>query len=90
MIRTEDGWVSVEEVWDTGDWEVVYNVRVSDHHTYFVGEESWGWSIWAHNTYYYHATNAVAAENILANGVNLSYAEAGKDFGFWKSFLCDY
>jgi len=77
----EDRWITVEEVHDSGDWEVVYNVRVSDHHTYYVGEESWGWSIWAHNTYYYHATNAVAAENILANGVNLSYAEAGKDFG---------
>ena len=42
MIRTEDGWVPVEEVWDTGDWEVVYNVRVSNHHTYFVGDEGWG------------------------------------------------
>jgi hypothetical protein len=50
-IRTEDGWVAVEEVWDTGDWEVVYNVRVGDHHTYFVGDEGWGWSLWAHNTY---------------------------------------
>jgi hypothetical protein len=47
LIRTEDGWVAVEEVWDTGDWEVVYNVRVADHHTYFVGDEGWGW---AHNT----------------------------------------
>jgi hypothetical protein len=52
LIRTDDGWVPVEEVWDTGDWEVVYNVRVSDHHTYFVGEEGWGWSLWAHNSYY--------------------------------------
>jgi len=51
MIRTEDGWVPVEEVHDTGDWEVVYNVRVSDHHTYFVGDEGWEWILWAHNAY---------------------------------------
>jgi len=51
QIYTEDRWITVEEVHDTGDWEVVYNVRVSDHHTYFVGDECWGWSVWAHNTY---------------------------------------
>ena len=51
QIYTEDRWITVEEVHDTGDWEVVYNVRVSDHHTYFVGEEDWGWSLWAHNAY---------------------------------------
>jgi len=51
LIRTGGGWVPVGEVWDTGAWEVVYNVRVSDHHTYFVGEEGWGWSAWAHNAY---------------------------------------
>ncbi len=24
-------------------------VRVSEHHTYFVGADEWGWSVWAHN-----------------------------------------
>ena len=28
-------WIAVEEIYDTGDWELVYNVRVADHHTYF-------------------------------------------------------
>jgi hypothetical protein len=40
----------VEEVYATGVWETVYNFRVADYHTYFVGEEIWGFDLWAHNT----------------------------------------
>jgi hypothetical protein len=29
----------------------VYNLRVSDYHTYFVGCLDWGFSVWAHNDY---------------------------------------
>jgi hypothetical protein len=36
---------------DTGEYEVVYNLRVADHHTYFVGCDEWGFSAWAHNAY---------------------------------------
>jgi hypothetical protein len=51
-VATADGvGVLVEEVWDTGEWELVYNLRVADHHTYFVGDEHWGWAAWAHNAY---------------------------------------
>ncbi|MEZ6143345.1 MAG: hypothetical protein R3B84_22485 [Zavarzinella sp.] len=32
-----------------GEWETVYNLRIADHHTYFVGDETWGFSAWAHN-----------------------------------------
>ena len=39
-IRTDGGWVTVEEVFDTGCYETVYNLRVAEFHTYFVGE---GW-----------------------------------------------
>jgi hypothetical protein len=28
----------------------VYNLRVADYHTYFVGCDEWGWNVWAHNT----------------------------------------
>ncbi|MCZ2341090.1 MAG: HINT domain-containing protein [Bacteroidales bacterium] len=48
----EDGsTVLVEAVVDTGAVEVVYNLRVADWHTYFVGGEDWGFSVWAHNAY---------------------------------------
>jgi hypothetical protein len=28
----------------------VYNMRVAEYHTYFVGCEAWGFSVWAHNS----------------------------------------
>jgi hypothetical protein len=43
-------WVAVEEAFDTQEWATVYNLRVADYHTYFVGDEHWGWAAWAHNT----------------------------------------
>jgi hypothetical protein len=30
----------------------VYNLRVADFHTYFVGCDEWGFSVWAHNATY--------------------------------------
>jgi intein/homing endonuclease len=52
LLLCEDGtWVPVEDLFDTGEWETVYNVRVKEFHTYFVGNEEWGFSVWAHNQY---------------------------------------
>ena len=31
--------------------ETVYNIRVTHDHTYFVGSEAWGFSVWVHNAY---------------------------------------
>ena len=45
------GWVTVERVEDTGRVETVYNIEVEDDHTYFVGADGWGFSVWAHNEY---------------------------------------
>ena len=45
----ERRWVAVEPVEDTGDHETVYNVRVAEWHTYFVGTQEWGFALWAHN-----------------------------------------
>jgi hypothetical protein len=37
-LRSHDGhWLAVEAVRDTGREEVVYNCRVAEYHTYFVG-----------------------------------------------------
>jgi hypothetical protein len=43
---------TIEDLHDTGAYETVYNVRIADYHTYFVGGEEWGFSVWAHNTCY--------------------------------------
>jgi hypothetical protein len=49
-LLTDDGqWAAVEDVFDTGEWEVVYNLRIADYHTYFVTDWDWGFSVWAHN-----------------------------------------
>jgi hypothetical protein len=55
-LLTESGeWAVVDDLLDTGEWQTVYNLRVADFHTYFVGCDEWGFSVWAHN-----ATCAVA------------------------------
>jgi hypothetical protein len=42
--------VAVDAVVDTGEWLPVFNLRIADHHTYFVGDVGWGFSVWSHNT----------------------------------------
>jgi hypothetical protein len=49
---SHDGqWVMVEDLCDTDVFQKVYNLRVQDFHTYFVGGSDWGFSVWAHNSY---------------------------------------
>ena len=66
--------VTVEEVTDTGEWKTVYNFRVADFHTYFVGGWDWGFSIWVHNAYRIQegVRRSVAAREA---GVSRVYAE---------------
>jgi hypothetical protein len=52
--------VAVESVRDAGEVCTVYNIRVADCHTYFVGCDEWGFSVWAHN--------AQCAEVVFENG----------------------
>jgi hypothetical protein len=49
--------VAVEDLLDTGEYETLYNLRVADHHTYFVGSREWGFSVWAHNACVYQAVD---------------------------------
>jgi intein/homing endonuclease len=49
-ILTHDRrWVEVECLIDADESAVLYNLRISEHHTYFVGCDDWGFSVWAHN-----------------------------------------
>ena len=45
----QPGWKTVEAVVDTGRLETVYNLEIEGDHTYFVGCDEWGFSVWAHN-----------------------------------------
>jgi hypothetical protein len=49
-LLSHDGtWVSVDAVEETGEIETVYNLQISEYHTYFVGSDEWRFSVWAHN-----------------------------------------
>jgi hypothetical protein len=53
-------WITVAEAFDTGEYETVYNCRVAEWHTYFVGGEEYVTAVWAHNAYkeYYIAQDS--------------------------------
>ncbi len=74
-LSSHDGqWVAVEEVYDTGEHETVYNLRVTDFHTYFVGGAEWGFSAWAHNA----CDEAHNAANYMKYKKQLEAAEIAK------------
>ena len=41
--------MAVAELYDTGTYERVYNLAIRSFHTYFVGDATWPFSVWAHN-----------------------------------------
>jgi hypothetical protein len=42
-------WLPIEANDSTGRFETVYNLRVAQDHTYFVGHDDWGFSVWVHH-----------------------------------------
>ena len=51
LIGSDGTLTPVESVDFTGEIKPVYNLRVSQDHTYFVGSATWGFSVWVHNVY---------------------------------------
>ena len=49
LLTADKSKLPVENVFETGDIETVYNFRVADWHTYFVGKEDWHFEVWVHN-----------------------------------------
>jgi hypothetical protein len=75
-IATLSGsWAEVEEVYDTGKYERVYNLQVADYHTWFVGGPGVD-ALWAHNA----CVNFVMVERGDADGITWAqYAEAYRE-----------
>jgi hypothetical protein len=68
LLSSHDGqWVAVEEQFETGEYETVYNLRVAECHTYFVGSRQWGFSVWAHNTYQEFRETVTTGQNRLTD-----------------------
>ena len=56
VLLSHDGLrLPVEEVADSGRVTTVYNLEVEGCHTYFVGCQEWGFSVWAHNASKYQS-----------------------------------
>lgn len=49
LLGQSDETTPVEAVQATGRTEKVYNFRVANDHTYFVGDNDWNFSLWGHN-----------------------------------------
>jgi hypothetical protein len=55
LLRSHDEqWLPVQSVTEGEGLAAVYNLRVAEHHTYFVGSRDWGFSVWAHNACFRH------------------------------------
>jgi hypothetical protein len=52
LVGQDGQWTNVASVRNTNEWRTVYNVTVAEHHTYFVGKDEWGFSVWVHNARY--------------------------------------
>ena len=60
----------VERIVLTEQSSTVYNLRIAEDHTYFVGQDDWEFSVWVHNAY-----NVKTVENgfeIFEDGVSCS------------------
>ena len=72
MLSDGDRWTPVEGVYETGEWEVVYNLRIADFHTYFVTDWDWGFAVWSHNACVavHHTSNPFALQIVAAGQIN--------------------
>ena len=53
LVGHDDRRTVVRQIVATEVTRAVYNLRVAEDHTYFVGRAAWGFSLWVHNTYTY-------------------------------------
>ena len=78
LLSSDGTGIEIEDLLDTGEWETVYNPRVSDHHTYFVGTAEWGWAAWAHNAYNLNSNGAISKFGIYEIKINGVLYKVGK------------
>jgi hypothetical protein len=58
LLGHDGGRHAVEAVAPTGEVATVYNLRVAEHHTYFVAAPGGGAFVWAHNQYFQAETGS--------------------------------
>ena len=51
LLGTNDCWTPIDAITLTAQEQTVYNIHVSNDHTYFVGDADWNFSVWVHNAH---------------------------------------
>ena len=65
LLGTNDCWTPIDAITLTANEQTVYNIHVSNDHTYFVGDADWNFSVWVHNTHG-GAYRALHPEDVVA------------------------
>ena len=79
LLLSDDGqWVEVDRLQESRSYVKVYNLRISDWHTYFVGSQEWDFSVRAHNTNGLCGVGQGCQTAVEAADAALA---AGKDYG---------
>ncbi len=84
QLRTHDGrWLKVDGLEGPKPSGRVYNMRVAEYHTYFVGHQTWGFSVWSHNmSVAYPGSARGRGVAVPSRPPNLSPPNAGRSGAF--------
>ena len=73
LVSSQGTLIPIESISQLNEITTVYNLRVADHHTYFVGGALWGWDVWVHNTYNAHRTIAAYKAQVALHNYRLRH-----------------
>jgi hypothetical protein len=73
LVSSSGELISIDSVSPLSELTTVYNLRVADFHTYFVGGALWTWDVWVHNAYKFTSNSDVSG----ALGNNMAGSERG-------------
>jgi intein/homing endonuclease len=69
LLQSHDGQrLPVESLVEANQNVPVYNLRIAEYHTYFVGSAEWGFSVWTHNMCAQNAGAAMPEEQAPVYG----------------------
>jgi hypothetical protein len=69
LLCDDGSYAQVERVEQRDEIETVYNIRVAEYRTYFVGDDDWGFGVWSHNECFHHYTDGAGLVQILLDNM---------------------
>lgn len=79
LLAPDGATLPVDQVTRTRRRERVYNLRVADFRTYFVGCREWGFSVWAHNACAYRSLSPDDIASVVVGGGITRSGRSGPD-----------